>query len=474
MVGAQALVLALGYVTHLWVGRALGPAPYGIFGVALSVQTIIGMALTFGVPMGVSRFVAQNIDRAKSILRQGLRIQSWLALAVALATAVLAPFLARLLHDPSLTNYIRFAALVLLLQAFYQVYLQFLSGMHWFNRQALLMVIYAVVKLAGAISLIYIMGVYGAFAGFAVGGIAAAAVGWYWTRSVRDKGGARLPLPLLVSFAGTYVFILMGLQILISLDLFMVKALLGDNVLAGYYNASVTLARIPYLLLNALAFILLPSVSALTKPGAPRERAAAFIGDALRYLIMLVVPAATLAAATSQSLVALFYSSDYLPAAPSLTVLMIGLSGLAFFLLLSNIAAGAGRAKVALAMTVAMLAASGWLGWLLIPRYGLLGAAWQTTAAALGGLTLMAAYTFRTFAIPVPVRSTANTIIATMVAVSLTYIWPASPLTVIPQYLASITIYLLALYALGEITATDRQRLAGLHPYLKFIETRSV
>lgn len=474
LVAAQAVVLGLGYVTHLWIGRALGPAPYGVFGVVLSIQTIAGMVLTFGVPMGVSRFVAQDETHANSILHAALRLQATVALAVSLITALTAPVLARVLGDVALTNFIRFVALIILLQAFYQVYIQFLSGMHRFNKQATLTSLYAVTKLIGAISLIYIIGVYGAFAGFAVGGVIAAIIGWYWTKDMGGKAKLRLPLKAFLSFTGTYVFILIGLQILISLDLFMVKALLGDDTLAGYYNASVTLARIPYLLLHGLAFILLPSVSALTKPGASHDRAATFIRDTLRYLIALIVPAVTLAAATSKNLVILFYSSQYLPAAAPLTVLMIGLGSLAFFLLLSNIVAGTGRANVGLFLTIIILGISGILGWLLIPRFGLIGAAWQTTIAGVVGLFLISVYTFRKFHIPIPLRSTTNILIATAVAVSPTYVWQTSAATLIPQYIFVLALYILTLYVLGEVTPADRERISRLHPKLSWLAPRSL
>ena len=59
--------------------------------------------------------------------------------------------------------------MVLLLQFGYPVFVQFLCGMHRFNRQAMLTSVYAVIKLIGALSLIFIFGVYGAFAGFAIG-----------------------------------------------------------------------------------------------------------------------------------------------------------------------------------------------------------------------------------------------------------------------------------------------------------------
>jgi len=467
---AQASVLVLGYLTHLWVGRLLGPGPYGIYGIVLSIQTIFGLFLTLGVPVAIARYVARDEEHARSILRQGSQLQVGIALVVALLMGLGSSAIATALGDSSLAALITFSAVVIFSQAAYPIYVQFFSGMHLFNRQALITTLYAVVKAIGALSLIYVFGVYGAFAGFLVGGVVAGIVGWWWSRKVGGLAIKHLPRTAFLKFAGMYVFILVGLQILISLDLFMVKALLHDNVQAGYYNAAVTLSRIPYMLLQALGFILLPSVARLTKPGTSAKDAVSFIAQTIRYLIMLIVPSVALAAATSKPLIRLFFSAEYTPAAPVLSVLMIGLGSLAFYLLLTNIVAGANKARVSLALTIGLVVLSAALGLWLIPRFGLVGAAWQTTISGLIGLIVLAIYTFRTFHIPVPWRTTCNVVIASAVSVSLTYFWIATPLTLIPQYLIVGLIYLALLWLLREIHDGDRTRVSAIHPALSWLK----
>lgn len=466
---AQAIVLMFGYVTHLWIGRVLGPGPYGIYGVVLSVQTVLGIFLTLGVPSAVSRFVAQDEAHARSILQQALKLQVYIATGLAVATALFAPVIARLLQDASLTPYVLFVAVVMFTQAFYPIFVQFFSGLHRFNRQALLTSIYATAKLVGAIGLIYTFGVFGAFSGFAIGGIVAAGLGWWWVRHIPRDGSAHLSRKAFLSFAGMYVVILAGLQLLMSLDLFLVKALLQSDVQAGYYNAAVTLSRISYFVLQGLAFIILPSVSALTAPGASREQAVVFIRKMLRYLIALIVPAITIAAATSKGLITLFFSAQYLPAARPLTILMLGLGALGFFLLLANMAAGADKAKVALSLTIGMLIVSSALGLFLIPRFGLIGAAWQTTTASFLGLISLGAYIFWVFRIPFPYRTGVNVVLATSAAVLPTYIWKATSLLLIPQYVLLLTIYALVLWLLREISRDDIEQIARLHPRLSFL-----
>ncbi|MDP3997144.1 MAG: oligosaccharide flippase family protein [bacterium] len=469
LVTAQAVVLILGYVTHLWIGRVLGPGPYGIYGVVLSVQTIFSLFLTLGIPVAISRYAAQDEMHAQSILRQGLRLQAYAAILITVLVFFASSVIAWLLQDSSLTPYFMFVAFVIFSQAFYPIFNQFFSGMHLFNRQALLTIFYAIVKLVSALTLIYFIYVYGAFAGFMLGGIAAGVVGWYSTRNIGGHKNKLLPVKKFLSFAGVYVLILVGLQILISLDLFMVKAILHSDTSAGYYNAAVTLSRISFTMLQALGFILLPSVAKLTKPGAAHDKAASFISDTIRYLIALIVPSVALAAATSKSLIIIFFSSTYIPAAPVLTVLMIGLGGLSFYMLLANIAAGAGRPAVPLYITIAMLLISPSLGLYLIPRLGLIGAAWQTTTTGLIGLIVISLYTFRSFKIPLPIHSIINISIASFTAVLPTYLWRTTPLNLPLHYLLALVIYLAVMILLREITPADRARLASLNPRLNKI-----
>lgn len=461
---AQAVVLLLGYVTHLWIGRVLGPAAYGVYGVVLSIQTIIGLLITLGVPAAVSRFVAQREQSAQPILKQLLLVQAGTAASIALGTVAISPLIVRLLRDASLLPYLWIVAAVVFFQAFYPIYVQFLSGAHRFNRQAALTSLYAVAKLAGAITLIYTFGVFGALTGFAVGGFIAAIIGFIWTRNIGGHEPYRIPAKELLSFAGAYVLMMVGLQILQSLDLFMVKSILRDDTATGYYNAAVTLSRIPYFLLQGLSFILLPSISALTKTGETHDEAASFVRDVIRYLIALIVPSIALAAATSRELVSLFYSRTFAPAAPLLTVLIIGLGALAFFLLLANIVAGAGKTKIPLYLSAGMILISFSSGLFLITRYGLLGAAWQTTIASTIGFVILAWYTFRTFRIPLPVRTTINVIIASAIAVLPTYVWKVGSIMLPIQYILLGIVYIVCLLLLQEVTAADRNRLKSIHP----------
>lgn len=463
-VGAQAIVLLLGFITHPLIGQLLGREAYGIYSVVLSVQTIIGMVLTLGVPLAVSRFVARDEDHAQSILWQALKIQFILAVGLAVITAAASYPIAHLLGDTGLTSYLAVISVIILTQAIYPIFTQYFSGLHRFNRQAALTTTYAITKLVGSVGLLFIFHIYGALLGFAVGGIIAGLLGFWWAKNAGGQQSKPLPTRSFLSFAGIFVLILISLQVLISLDLLMVKALLKNNAAVGDYSAASNLARISYLLLQGLVFILLPKMSALTKSGESHTAAIHFIRTTLRYLIALIIPGIAIAASTSKSLLALFYGHQYLSAAPPLTILMVGLGSLAFYLLLVTIASGAGRAKASLMLTLILLILSSVLGFLLIPRFGLLGAAWQTTLTGLFGLGTMTVYIMSVFKISLPLKSTVNIMLASSLAILPTYFWKPPTLFLPLFYLALGVVYLFTLWLLHEITPNDRKLFKNLLP----------
>lgn len=461
---SQAILLALGYVTHVLIGKIGGPPLYGMYGVVLSIMTIINMLLTLGIPVAASKEAAEDEANSGGVFVSAVRLQLFFALGLSLATLALADPLARLLGDPKLIPLIRFSALIYPATALYSLLSNYFNGLHAFAAQARLTTLYAIAKLAGAVGLLFVFrSVPAALSGFIVGGLAATAIGLPQAlTTVRGRTRTLIPARRLFVFAGTFVGTSIALQILMSLDLFLVKRLLGDNTLVGYYNAATTIARIPYFILQGLGFVFLPSVARLFKENPDAART--FIREVFRYLFLLILPVAALAAGTSKALLTLFFSAQYQPAARSLTLLAVALGLLSAFYLLSTIAAGAGRPRVPLAISWALIPFAAGIGFVLIPRGGLSGAALTTIIAAALGATGLALYMYRKFRLTFPVLTLVRGVIATAVAVIPTYVATPPTLLLPLWYLVLLVAYAATLIALGEVTRDDRARIRRLLP----------
>ncbi|TSC72446.1 MAG: membrane protein involved in the export of O-antigen and teichoic acid [Parcubacteria group bacterium Gr01-1014_38] len=462
---SQTILVALGYVTHVLVGKIGGPPLYGVYGLVLSLMSIINMLLSLGIPVAASKEVAEDEANSGGVFVSALRLQLLFAVILGVATFLLATPFAALLGDSRLHPLIRFAALIFPATAVYALFSNYFNGLHAFAAQARLTVLYAVVKLAGSVGFLFLFrSVTAALSGFIAGGLAATAVGFLqaWP-TIRGRIQRTIPPRRLFVFAGSFVGISIALQILMSLDLFLVKRFLQDNTLVGYYNAATTVARIPYFILQGLGFVFLPSVARLFKEDLTRART--FIRDVFRYLFLFLAPITALAATTSTALLNLFFSAEYNPAARPLTLLSIAFGFLSAFYLLSTIAAGAGRPKIPLRIAWTLIVSAGALGTLLIPRAGLEGAAIATLAAAGAGAALLAIYMYRQFLLAFPLQTFVRGTIAVVIAVLPTY-FVTPPAMFLPVWYALLfAVYALTLIALGEVRREDWMHLKSLLPH---------
>ena len=465
---AQAVLLALGYVTHILVGKIGGPPLYGVYGVVLSLQSILNMLLTLGIPVATSKEVAEDEHNSGNILKSAAIGQVSLALALSVGTVLFARPIALLFGDESLTPIIRFTAVIYPFTGLYALLTNYFNGLHAFAIQAGLTVLYSVAKLGGSVGLLFPYGVRGALAGFGIGGAASALAGFTLARpTITGRSVFPVPIRRLLTFAGAFVGTSIALQILMSMDLFLVKRILHDNTLVGYYNAAVTLSRIPYFILQALGFVFLPSVARLMHDNP--EQARRFIRDVSRYLYLLLLPVTALAATTSKNLLRLFFNPSYDPAAQPLTLLMVALGLLSAFYLLATIAAGAGKPRVPFLVSWALIPLSVVLGFLLIPRFGLEGAAITTILVSSIGAVGIGVYMYWRFRITFPLTTLLRGFFATVLMVLPTYFIEPRVLLLPVEYVVLGIIYLLVLVALGEVKKGDLQRLTSLLPKGKFM-----
>lgn len=459
---SQTILIGLGYVTHVLVGKIGGPALYGLYGVVLSVMTILNMFLSLGIPTAASKETAEDAANSGGVFLSSLRLQLGFAVAMSLLTLVAATPLAVALGDTKLSALIRFTAIVYPATATYALLANYFNGLHAFGAQARLTVLYAMAKLAGSVGLLLTFrSVPAALSGFIVGGLVGTAIGLTQAvPTIRGHVRSLLPARRLFLFAGKFVGMTIALQILMSTDLFLVKRLLHDDTLVGYYNAATTIARIPYFILQGLGFVFLPSVARLFREDAAQARG--FIREVARYLFLLLLPITALSATTSKALLHLFFSAEYAPAAHSLTLLTIAVGFLAAFYLLSTIAAGAGRPRTPLAIAWLLIPLTLVLGIAFIPRYHLAGAATATILTSAVGALLLGGYIYYRFRVTFPFPTLARGLTATAVAVLPTYFASPPTLFLPAWYLLLFAAYGLSLIALGEVRPADWARARGL------------
>jgi len=407
---AQAAFVASGYAIHIGLARLLGPSDYGIYAVVISLMTMVNLILTTGIPQAVSKYVAHDDGGAEEIKKTALKMQLVFSLAIFSVYFLLAEQIALLLNDASLTPYLRASSFIVPGYAIYSILVGYLNGLREYKKQAITAVSYSIFK-AGFILTMVLAGyaVMGAVVGFVFAPIAGLLMAVHFTR--RRKIGERSPaltgskvspvkdltentlnrppsitVKQIMDFAVPIALFSVATNLIMSVDLFFVKAYL-TNYDTGIYSAASMISRVPFFLIGGLYGALFPAISNSTA-NKNIEKTRKYISQSLKYSLMAMVPAVLVISAMADKILPLVYSGEYAGGAEVLSILVVGLGFYSLFFLFTTILNGSGRPRDSLILGVVVLGLDVVLNFLLVPRYGMTGAAAATGGACLIGFMM--------------------------------------------------------------------------------------
>lgn len=474
----QGVFLLTGYLLHAFLARWLTPSQYGIFGVSMVVLGWAEITVNNGVPSALQRFLPDRSLSETSIRRAAIYCQAIISIGVFLALFLAAPWIAALLRDPDLTVYLRLAFLDILLMGAYAYYRGVLNGWRVFRQLSLTIMAYSLTKLVAIGLLVYAgLGVQGALIGNVVSSLGGLAVGLLWmrrrttSRTTRPVESSRVhnEAPVhsqvtgadrkvgvreIMAFVVPTVLFTLASNILLGLDLMGVKALTGDADQVGYYTAAVNLANAPRLVLLALSFALLPSLShAIARRDHAQTRR--YLQQILRLLALVLFPVLALVTATAEPLVTFVFSAAYRSATPILTVLIMTYAAYTVYITLVMTLLAENKPGRALAIPVVLLPVAMGLIWLGVNRFGVMGAAYASLLSVAIAAAVVVGYAFHRFQPAVSVRSMGRIALAAGIVWAVAWFWAPSGLVLIPGYALLCALYLLLLLILREIKLQD-------------------
>lgn len=380
------------YIVHSVVGRILGPADYGRYGLVVTLTTMVIVLIGNGIPTAMSKYLSEVLETGPEKIRAIKGKTALLQIGIiGLVTGIfflLAPAIAFVLNDESLTPLFRLSALIIPTFAAASFYHYYLIGLHLFRLQALIKIVRSFARVGFiALTAIY-FGLDGAIAGYILAPLftflAALVIDEYYVKrrlgfgTRTETNDFQFPAKTLLTYAGPLTLFLIFYELLLTLDLYFVKALLQDDHLTGLYNAAITVGRIPYYLFAALAMILLPAISKTTAERNDTETRS-LVEKSLRLLALILFPMITLLSVYASEILHLFYGNRYDGAAAAMQVFAVGVGCLTVFYVLAFALNGAGQVKVPLRLSFAGFLGMLVLNFILIPPYGIVGAALATT-----------------------------------------------------------------------------------------------
>lgn len=463
---AEVLFNISGYVIHAVAGRVLGPADYGRYALVVTLTTTVIILIGNGIPTAMSRYLSEYFEKdprmVGTIKHVGARLQFFLIGGVTLLFFAISPLIAQLLGDPSLTPLFALSSLIIPTFAASSFYFYYFTGIHRFRTQAALKMTRAILRIVLIVSLVFAFGIYGAIAGYILVPLCTFLLGYVLDRksSAAFRASAinttenPFHWKLLLSSAWPITLFLLFYEIFISIDLYLVKALLHDDVQTGLYNAALTLGRLPYYLFYALSIVLLPALAKLKSDGNP-EKVSRLMSQSLRYAGIILLPLFVLLFVYAEPTLTLFFGAKYIGAVDAFRILVGGLSFLTVFYVVSSGLMGLGHARLAMWMAIAGTALNAMLNLFLVPRFGIIGSAWSTTLSSvlvtLATLALMQT-SIRT---PVNISQSLRILGANIALFFAASLFPSASIAfLIPATLLGSG-YIATLFLLGTLTRED-------------------
>jgi len=459
-----------GYIIHSFVGRILGPADYGRYGLVVTLTTMVIVLIGNGIPTAMAKYISEIFETNPRLVlvikKKAIILQSILIGAVTIIFFLCAPFISFILGDPSLTPLFRISTLIIPAFALASFYFSFYTGLHKFNVQSVLKTLRSVLKVVAIVGLAYAFRVPGSIVGYALAAFSvfliAFSLDWFKYTPELKKAAKSQNLSLqatfetkkLINYAWQIILFFLAYELLISIDLYLVKGILHDDYLTGIYNASLTVGRIPYYIFYALTIMLLPVVSKTTAENNSEETNK-IIGQSMRLMTILLVPSVILMSQFSRPIIKIFFSVKYIDAAYPMSILAYGVGFLTIFYVMSFVLNGAGKTKIPMWISIFGVAINTILNYILIRRYGIVGSAVATTITSFVAMLAILYYVKRDFGTIFKLKSLAKIIFAGVVMFGASLFFSKGEFIFIIWSVILFALYLFILFILGEIKKED-------------------
>ncbi|MEX0373683.1 oligosaccharide flippase family protein [Spiribacter roseus] len=384
--GRQILAAVAQLLLVVLIARNLGPAGNGHYAMAILLPTLLVNFLNLGVGPATVYHVGRGAFSARQAASENLRLGVMIASAGAVvAVPVVLIWGERLFPGvPQSLLWLGLAAFpISLLLAYLNTVLQGLEDFRAFNATALLPPYVTLVGVAASLHL-FDTGVVGAVAAY-LGGQAAGLVlvgtlllrrtqsvdasdVWVSGRDYRRQTvgyGWKAHLSNILAFVNYRA------------DIFLVNFFLNPAA-TGLYVVAVQIAERLWMLSQAASTVLLPRMSAMHTDPAARL---ALTGKAFVAVSTLTAAASAVTATALYWLLRPIFGDEYWAALPAFLWLLPGIVAGAGARVQSNCIAAAGKPEWNMYVAVGVVSLNVVGNILLVPTYGIIGAAWATSGA---------------------------------------------------------------------------------------------
>ncbi len=425
-------------VGTIFIAKMLGDELYGLYGIVLTVPTIIIIFRDWGVSSAMVRYTAQyraenRASEIRSIFFAGIIFEIVVGLILAVISLLISGFVATDVYNrPEITPLIQIASITILTSGLIGAATAAFTGIEKMHYNSVMLICQAIIKTLLVIALVALgLGTSGAVVGYTVGTAVAGIIGLAFTLIIfkklpkpfslkletkeYTKEMLRFGLPLSIAtivasfLAQFYVFLL---PIYYTFD---------NGTLGSYYMAVNFVVLISFFAIPVTS-MLFPAFSKLDpkKDGRTLKNVYQF---SIKYASLLVVPVATLVMCLAEPAITSIFGDAYGSAPLFLAGLSINYLFTAFgSLSMGNLINSQGQTKLSLKLNLLTAAIGFPMGYLLIMRFGVLGLIVTSLISGLPSLIISLVWVKKKYNLTVDWNSSARILTSSGIAAVLTYL----------------------------------------------------
>lgn len=379
----------LGMIYQILLGRLLGPEDYGLFNLAGGIIALLSTFSVFGLYGSLSRFVPYHLKRnEKEIVKSGINFSFTFVLSTSFVMAVvLFVFSGRIstdiFNEERLQPVLQIFALFLPILAVEKIIQGLLRGFKAVKYHTLIyQFAIKMVKIPLFIILIFLgYQLFGAVFSLFTGLVFGIVLSWIIIKKkiFPDYSSyKRVPIAkklLLFSWPLALtgmVYILMSKTDSLLLGYFL------DSSSVGIYTTALVIAGLLNAIGSSFAYIFLPVISEFFAKNDVTSLESLFKSTS-KWVFLIVFPLLLYILLFPQEIIDLLYGSAYIDGYMALAILSIGISMNLLTGVTGNILVGSGHTKMNLSCEIFALLFNVPLNIILIPLFGILGAAIATS-----------------------------------------------------------------------------------------------
>ncbi|MCK4351333.1 MAG: flippase [Candidatus Krumholzibacteria bacterium] len=422
----------LGIVNQIILGRYLGPENYGLFNLSMSVVMIAGTLSVFGLFGALPRFIPYHLERnerntVRSVIDFGSLFSFSLGVIFAVVIFLMADRLAvGIFHDARLEPVLKIFAVVIPIHSLQQVIRAAVRGFKAVKYDAILFNIGTRIVTISVflLSLLFVHRLYGAVIAFIAGIIVTTIVSiWLIRKRIFPDYHECRRVPIarnLLSFSWplaltgfTYLFVSKTDKVLLGYFL--------SSRDVGIYTPALVIASLLIFISSAFKYIFLPIVSEYfsKKDMAGLEP---LFKSTSKWNFLIVLPIFLFILMFPKEILTILYGSRYTSGYVALIILSFGISINDFAGTSANILVAGGHTKLNLACEVIAAVTNIVLNVILIPIYGIVGAAVATGISYLTRNISSLSFVYRVYGIHPYTKNYLNIVFSGLVGAVIVYI----------------------------------------------------